>query len=64
MIEHGLTNDGYVKPDTSDMQLERLNVYFNEINYQDRARYVPRSINVDLEPNTMEVCITLPTGLL
>ncbi|TIC33521.1 hypothetical protein E3Q02_03491 [Wallemia mellicola] len=55
LIEHGLTNDGYVKPDTSDMQLERLNVYFNEINYQDKARYVPRSINVDLEPNTMEV---------
>ncbi|TIC03141.1 hypothetical protein E3Q16_03226 [Wallemia mellicola] len=55
LIEHGLTNDGYVKPDTSDMQLERLNVYFNEINYQDKARYVPRSINVDLEPNTMEI---------
>ncbi|TIB03312.1 hypothetical protein E3P96_01932 [Wallemia ichthyophaga] len=55
LIEHGLTEDGHLKPDTTDIQTERLNVYFNEVAHDGKTRYVPRSVNVDLEPNTMEV---------
>ncbi|XP_037941049.1 tubulin beta-4B chain-like, partial [Teleopsis dalmanni] len=35
----------------SDLQLERINVYYNEAN---GAKYVPRAVLVDLEPGTMD----------
>jgi hypothetical protein len=35
----------------SDLQLERINVYFNEAT---GGRYVPRAILMDLEPGTMD----------
>lgn len=35
----------------SDLQLERINVYYNEAT---GAKYVPRAILVDLEPGTMD----------
>lgn len=48
--EHGLDNDGrYVG--TNPLEKKGLNVYFNEAS---SGKYVPRSINVDLEPATME----------
>ncbi|XP_037084721.1 tubulin beta chain-like [Pollicipes pollicipes] len=48
--EHGLTPEGqYVG--TSDLQIERINVYFNETG---GAKYVPRAVLVDLEPGTMD----------
>lgn len=34
----------------SDLELERINVYYNEAN--DGVKYVPRSIMVDTDPNT------------
>lgn len=51
--EHGIQKDGVFLPDDpsiADLQLERINVYFNEAH---GGRYVPRSIMVDLEPGTM-----------
>ena len=36
----------------SDLQLERVNVYFNEAT---GGRYVPRVILMDLEPGTMNI---------
>lgn len=48
--EHGLDNNGEYKGD-SDLQLERINVYYNEAT---GSKYVPRSILVDLEPGTMD----------
>jgi len=48
--EHGIADDGkYIG--NNDMQLERINVYYNEAS---QGRYVPRSVMLDLEPGTME----------
>ncbi|EOD51079.1 putative beta protein [Neofusicoccum parvum UCRNP2] len=44
--EHGLDGAG-VYNGSSDIQLERLNVYFNEAS---NNKYVPRAVLVDLEP--------------
>ncbi|MCP9265006.1 beta-tubulin [Dirofilaria immitis] len=48
--EHGIDPLGQYHGD-SDLQLERINVYYNEVQKQ---RYVPRAILVDLEPGTMD----------
>jgi tubulin beta len=48
--EHGITPQGRYEGD-NDLQVERLNVYFNEAS---NGRYVPRSLLVDLEPGTMD----------
>ncbi|KAI8012912.1 Tubulin beta-1 chain [Camellia lanceoleosa] len=47
--EHGIQPDGHYKVDgaPSDLQLERINVYFNEAS---GGRYVPRAVLMDLEP--------------
>ncbi|TKR93272.1 hypothetical protein L596_007761 [Steinernema carpocapsae] len=48
--EHGIQPDGSYNG-TSDLQLERIDVYYNEANGK---RYVPRAVLVDLEPGTMD----------
>eukprot|EP01018_Ginkgo_biloba_P012349 Gb_28103 [translate_table: standard] len=48
--EHGIDPTGTYYGD-SDLQLERINVYFNEAS---GGRYVPRSLLMDLEPGTMD----------
>ena len=48
--EHGLDPTGTYQGD-SDLQLERMNVYYNEAS---GGKYVPRGILVDLEPGTMD----------
>lgn len=48
--EHGLDFDGSYNGESS-LQMERLNVYFNE---SADKKYVPRAIMVDLEPGTMD----------
>jgi hypothetical protein len=47
--EHGIDPTGTYHGD-SDLQLERINVYFNEAT---GGKYVPRAVLVDLEPGTM-----------
>jgi tubulin beta len=62
---------------TSDLQLERMNVYFNEVSitatrlsdtanaYQASGnKYVPRAVLVDLEPGTMDAVRAGPFGQL
>ena len=49
-LEHGITQQG-IYQGTLDVQLERLNVYYNEVQ---ENKYVPRAILADLEPGTME----------
>ncbi|KAJ2896376.1 tubulin/FtsZ family protein [Zalerion maritima] len=56
--EHGLDSDG-VYHGTSDLQLERLNVYFSEASSN---KYVPRAVLVDLEPGTMDAVQSSPLG--
>ncbi|ONI26689.1 hypothetical protein PRUPE_1G039800 [Prunus persica] len=43
----------------SDLQLERINVYYNEAS---GGRYVPRAVLMDLEPGTMDSIRSGPYG--
>ena len=56
--EHGIDPTGNYQGE-SDLQLERINVYFNE---GARGKYVPRAILVDLEPGTMDSIRSGPYG--
>jgi len=58
--EHGVDPTGTFHGD-SDLQLERINVYFNEAT---GGRYVPRAVLVDLEPGTMDSVRAGPFGQL
>jgi tubulin beta len=49
--EHGVNASGKYEG-KSDLQLERINVYFSEA----AGRYVPRAVLMDLEPGTMDAC--------
>lgn len=56
--EHGIATNGLYEGD-SDLQLERVNVYFNEAT---GGRYVPRAVLMDLEPGTMDAIRAGPYG--
>ncbi|KAM7229775.1 hypothetical protein CapIbe_019891 [Capra ibex] len=56
--EHGIDPTGSYHGD-SDLQLERINVYYNEAAGN---KYVPRAILVDLEPGTMDPVRSGPFG--
>ena len=43
----------------SDLQLERINVYYNEAS---GGKYVPRAVLIDLEPGTMDAVRSGPYG--
>ena len=58
--EHGIQQDGSYAGE-SDIQLERISVYYNEAN---GAKYVPRAVLVDLEPGTMDAIKAAPYGAL
>jgi len=58
--EHGIDASGIYKG-TDDLQIERINVYYNEAN---GGKYVPRAILVDLEPGTMDAVKAGPFGQL
>ncbi|RWV77536.1 hypothetical protein GW17_00061617, partial [Ensete ventricosum] len=56
--EHGIDGTGKYSGD-SDLQLERINVYYNEAS---GGRYVPRAVLMDLEPGTMDSIRSGPVG--
>ncbi|MQL74655.1 hypothetical protein Taro_007002 [Colocasia esculenta] len=56
--EHGVDHTGRYVGD-SDLQLERINVYYNEAS---GGRYVPRAVLMDLEPGTMDSVRSGPYG--
>ena len=58
--EHGIDGEGMYQGD-SDLQLERISVYFNEAI---GGRYVPRAVLVDLEPGVMDAIRAGATGQL
>merc|ERR1712071_454644 len=58
--EHGIDATGSYCG-TSDLQLDRINVYYNEAN---GGKYVPRAVLVDLEPGTMDSVRSGPFGQL
>ncbi|XP_043474787.1 tubulin beta chain-like [Leptopilina heterotoma] len=56
--EHGINADGnYIG--TSDVQLKYINVFFKQ---GMGGRYVPRSLNVDLDPGSLEMVKSGPNG--
>ena len=57
--EHGIDPTGTYHGD-SDLQLERINVYYNEAT---GGRYVPRAVLMDLEPGTMDSVRAGPYGI-
>ena len=56
--EHGIDPTGSYSGE-SDLQLERINVYYNEAS---AGKYVPRAVLVDLEPGTMDSVRSGPYG--
>ncbi|KAK8377830.1 hypothetical protein O3P69_014050 [Scylla paramamosain] len=58
--EHGINPEGHYEG-THDVQLERINVYYNEAQ---GGKYVPRAVLVDLEPGTMDSVRSSPYGKL
>merc|ERR1712098_1037071 len=56
--EHGIDPTGSYQG-TSELQLERINVYYNEAT---GGKYVPRAVLVDLEPGTMDSVRSGPFG--
>jgi len=58
--EHGIDPTGTYSGE-SDLQLERINVYYNEAT---GGRYVPRAVLMDLEPGTMDSVRAGPFGNL
>jgi len=58
--EHGIDPAGNFTGD-SDLQLERIDVYYNEAS---GGKYVPRAVLVDLEPGTMDSVRAGPFGAL
>jgi tubulin beta len=56
--EHGIERDGVYKG-SDDLQLERINVYYNEVGAN---KYVPRAVLIDLEPGTMDEVRAGPLG--
>jgi tubulin beta len=55
--EHGIDQSGSYVGD-SDLQLERINVYYTEAS----KKYVPRVVLVDLEQGTMDSVRCSPYG--
>ncbi|MFS7976042.1 putative purine-nucleoside phosphorylase [Helianthus anomalus] len=56
--EHTIDHTGHTGSNT-DLQLERINVYFNEAS---GGRYVPCVVLMDLEPGTMDTIRSGPYG--
>ncbi|KAF9550038.1 beta-tubulin 2 tubb2 [Agrocybe pediades] len=56
--EHGINNSG-VYEGSDPLQLQRAGVYFDEVSGGGQTRYVPRSVQVDLEAG---VCNKLRSG--
>jgi len=58
--EHGIDSTGSYQGE-SDLQLERINVYYNEVQ---SGKYAPRAVLVDLDPNSMDSIKNGPSGQL
>jgi tubulin beta len=59
--EHALSSDGKPLPEGTEEQHHRLEVFFSQ---GSDNKWVPRALNVDLEPNTMEAIRSGPLGKL
>ncbi|KAF5359340.1 hypothetical protein D9756_003015 [Leucocoprinus leucothites] len=60
LAEHGLDKSGHYQG-SDPLQLQRADVYFAEVQHGSQTRYVPRSVQVDLEAG---VCNKIKSGPL
>ncbi|KAF9647894.1 beta-tubulin 2 [Thelephora ganbajun] len=59
--EHGLGNDGlYIGNDPQ--QIQRVGVYFSEVDHGEKIKYVPRSVQIDLEDGVLNRIQSGPLG--
>jgi len=63
LAEHGLNRSGAYEGN-DPLQIERVGTYFSEINSSGPARYVPRSVQVDLETGVCDKLRSGPLGKL
>ncbi|KAF8574568.1 beta-tubulin [Ramaria rubella] len=63
LAEHGLDRTGAYKG-SDPQQLERIGVYFTEINAGAVPKYVPRSVQIDLESGVLNKIRSGPQGSL
>jgi tubulin beta len=61
LAEHGLDNEGRYVGD-NDVQLSKIGVFFEPSGQE--GKYVPRSVNIDLEPGTLDHLRSGPCGKL
>ncbi|KAI0246969.1 beta-tubulin 2 [Lactifluus subvellereus] len=61
--EHGLDYNGMYHG-TDPLQLARVETYFSEVNAGSTAKYVPRSVQIDLEAGVCDRIRSGPTGAL
>ena len=59
--EHGVDSEGQLLEGTTDKQLAKIDVYFNEAQ---GSRYVPRAVLVDLDDGTLDSISSGPYGRL
>ncbi|KAH7928103.1 beta-tubulin 2, partial [Leucogyrophana mollusca] len=63
LAEHGLDDSG-IYQGNDPLQIERAGVYFTEVESGGRAKYVPRSVQVDLEAGVCDRIRSGPLGQL
>ncbi|KAJ7690050.1 beta-tubulin 2 [Mycena rosella] len=63
LAEHGLDLTG-IYQGSDPVQLQRIGVYFAEVNNGSQAKYVPRSLQLDLEAGVCERVRSGPMGAL
>ncbi|KAH9953206.1 beta-tubulin 2 tubb2 [Lactifluus volemus] len=63
LAEHGLDQNGMYHG-ADPLQLARVGTYFSEVNSGPTAKYVPRSVQIDLEAGVCDRIRTGPTGSL
>ncbi|KIJ50886.1 hypothetical protein M422DRAFT_65542 [Sphaerobolus stellatus SS14] len=63
LAEHGLDRSGYYIGH-DPQQIDRIGVYFTEVNDGARSKYVPRSMQVDLEAGVINKIRSGPMGAL
>ncbi|TFK22749.1 beta-tubulin 2 tubb2 [Coprinopsis marcescibilis] len=65
LAEHGLDQSGFYQgSDPHSIQLQRAGVYFEEVNSSGPPKYVPRSVQVDLEAGVCNRTRSGPLGAL
>ncbi|KAJ6549470.1 beta-tubulin 2 tubb2 [Mycena sp. CBHHK59/15] len=63
LAEHGLDQSG-IYQGSDPVQLQRIGVYFSEVNLGSQSKFVPRSLQIDLEAGVCDRVRSGPMGAL